>query len=374
VLTKLELGGAQKVCLSLLEGVNQELSTSLMSGTQGPLVEQANKHKETFLLDSFKREVGIKTLFYELTTFYKMLRRMRKLKKKYQNLVVHTHSTKAGLMGRWAAFFARIKKRVHTVHGFGFHEHQSKIGYFINFILEYITSFITTHYVCVSMVDQNIGKKHLYKFLQKSSIIRAAVDYKRFYQPALLDKSSKKFIFGTVSCCKPQKNLIDLLKAFKEMNNSLSKEHQARIELHIIGDGGERPKLEKWLEEHNMKEKILMLGWQTDVARWMCKWNVFVMSSLWEGLPCAVVEARLSKLPVISYRIAGIPEVITDSKNGFLVDAGDWKTLGQRMQNLVENRATYDRMSVHQDNLFDFSNEVMIKKHISLYKNLFKNF
>jgi glycosyltransferase involved in cell wall biosynthesis len=357
-----------------MDGLQHELTTSLISGTQGPLVEQAKKHKNVFLLRSLKREVGIKTLFYELASFYQMIKQMRKLKKKYKNIVVHTHSTKAGLMGRWAAFFARIKKRVHTVHGFGFHEHQSTLGWYTNFLLEYLTNFITTHYVCVSHADQKIGIQYFRKFEKKSSIIRAAVEWDKFYQPALLDKKPKKFIFGTVSCCKPQKNLGDLLMAFKKMHDSLKDENKSRVELQIIGDGTERATLEEWVKKNEMKKKILFLGWQTNVARWMRTWNVFVMSSLWEGLPCSVVEARLSKLPVISYRIAGIPEVITDTKNGFLVDAGNWKTLAQRMQYIIENRSTYDRMSVYQDNLFDFSNAVMIKKHISLYKNLFKIF
>lgn len=374
VLTKLELGGAQKVCLSLLDGTQKELSSSLVSGTQGPLVDQAKKYKNVFLLNTLKREASIKNLFEELRAFFHMIRIMRQLKKKYKNVVVHTHSTKAGIMGRWAAFFARVKNRVHTVHGFGFHDHQSRLAWFIHFFLEYVTSFITTHYVCVSQADRAIGIKYFWRFKKRSSIIRAAVNWNKFYQPALVEKGAQKFIFGTVSCFKPQKNLIDLLKAFKQMYTALSEKDRSRVELQIAGDGVEREKLETWITQNNLQQNIILLGWRTDVEKLMRTWNVFTMSSLWEGLPCAVVEARLSKLPVISYRIAGIPEVIVDAKNGFLVDAGDWRTLGTRMRYLVENRSAYDRMSVYQDNLFDFSDDVMIKKHISLYKNLFKNF
>ncbi|MBU1007590.1 glycosyltransferase [Candidatus Dependentiae bacterium] len=370
VLTKLELGGAQKVCLTLLKGItNHNITSSLLSGTEGPLVEQAKKHDSVFLLKSLKREVGIKTIFYEFLAFIQMITHMRKLKKNHPNVIVHTHSTKAGLMGRWAAFFARIKKRVHTVHGFGFHDHQSRIGWYANMILEYITSLITTHYVCVSRCDQNIGNTYFPWFSKKSSVIRAAVDWNRFYQPAKQTKSDK-IIFGTVSCLKPQKNIIDLLKAYKYVCDNLSQDNQNRIHLQIIGDGIQRPLIESWLAKNNLLNKVDLLGWQHNVDQWMRSWDLFVMSSLWEGLPCAIVEARLNNLPVIAYNIAGIPEIIADKKNGFLVPAGNWKLLGNRMKNLVENHTLLQTLSFYNDHLEDFQNSTMIKKHSELYSRM----
>lgn len=376
VLTKLELGGAQKVCLTLLKGVN---NSSLVSGTEGVLVPEAKKlsnskeNSSVYLLKSLKREVGIATLFYEFSTFFKMISLMRKLKKEHKKLVVHTHSTKAGLMGRWAAFFAGVKKRVHTVHGFGFHEHQSKIGYFINYSLEYITSLITTHYVCVSNADRNIGKKSFPHFGRKSSIIRAAVDWDPFAKGTTFTgavREKQNFVFGTVSCLKPQKNLLDLLKAFKFMHDQLSPENQKRVVLQIMGDGVQRPLIEEWLQENNMQDKVDLLGWQSNVAKWLHTWDVFTMSSLWEGLPCAIVEARLSKLPVISYKIAGIPEVIKNKKNGFLIKPGDWQTLGKKMKLLFEDHELYQQMSNCQEDLTDFHNNSMVEKHVKLYKRL----
>lgn len=368
VLTKLELGGAQKICLSLLKNID----SSLISGTEGVLAPEAKKQSSVYLLKSLKRRVGLTTLLFEFIAFFKMISVMRSLKKKHTNVIVHTHSTKAGLMGRWAAFFARIKKRVHTVHGFGFHEHQSKIGWLINFVLEYITSFITTHYICVSHADRNRGKELFPWFKKKSSVIRAAVEWDNFYgsKQAPLTITRDLFTFGTVSCLKPQKNIIDMLKAFKYMHARLHYEHKSRIHLQIIGDGIQRPIIESWIKKNNLEKRIDLLGWQSNVASWMQSWNAFVMSSLWEGLPCSVVEARLSKLPVISYKIAGIPEVIKNKKNGFLVKAGRWKTLGERMKTLVENNEIHKSMSNHPENLTDFQDSVMVEKHVKLYKQL----
>lgn len=371
VLTKLELGGAQKVCLSLLKNLpNHDIQTSLLSGTSGPLVSEAKKHESVFLIDSLKREVGIRSLLSEFKTFLNMIRIMKKLKKKHKNIIIHTHSTKAGILGRWAAFFAGIKKRVHTVHGYGFHDHQSLLAWWIIWFIECTTSVITTHFVCVSNKDRQTGIKCFPRFAKKSSIIRAAVEWDTFFIPTR-KSSTSTFTFGTASCLKPQKNLLNLLKAFQIVHQQLPKNKKHTTKLQIVGDGIQRPILEKWIKENNLKENIELLGWQNNISKWMHSWNVFCMSSLWEGLPCAIIEARLSKLPVISYDIAGISEVIKHGKNGFLIHAGDYKILAKHMLSLVTDEHLLSQLSSYQDNLSDFKNTAMIEQHSKLYKKLF---
>lgn len=128
IITKLELGGAQKVCLSLLNGVKKNGGfAGLISGQYGSLVDEVKDLDSVFLLSEFEREIGFKNSFKEIILFLKLIRIIKKNKKNYPDLIVHTHSTKAGILGRWAAFFAGVKNRIHTVHGFAFHEHQNKI-------------------------------------------------------------------------------------------------------------------------------------------------------------------------------------------------------------------------------------------------------
>ena len=303
------------------------------------------------------------------------------LKRDNPNLIVHTHSTKAGILGRWAAFFVGVKNIIHTVHGFGFHEFQNKIYWLIIYLCEFFTCFITTHYVCVSEYDLNIGRKLLPGFNKKSSVINAAVDWDRFYIPAVKTKidffgavkvqnfNEEKFILGTVSCFKPQKNLFDLLKAFKFVCDEPGNKN---FFLQIIGDGILRKKIEFWILHNNMETKIELLGWQNDVSKWLKKWKIFVLSSLWEGLPCSVVEARLSRLPVVSYKIAGIPEVIIDGKNGFLIKPGDWKALAEKIKLISNDEKILNDMRNYEENLENFHNNRMIEKHFDLYrKNIF---
>ena len=369
ILTQLELGGAQKIALTLLQGVQQGgLSTALISGTKGPLVARAQKLGKTVLLDSFVRSVGVTSLMSELKTFFSLVRILRKYKKAYADLTVHTHSTKAGILGRWAAFFAGVRNRVHTVHGFSFHPYQSRLVWLVHVTLEWITSLITTRYICVSHKDRDTGIRLFPRFARTSTIIRAAVDTQHFFMPARHSKHDANFTFGVIGCFKPQKNLFDLLHAFHHVHSSLSEEEKKKTRLQIIGDGLLRDKIEAWIEKHNLIQAIDLLGWQDDVAPFLKRWDVMVSSSLWEGLPCALVDASCSNLSVIANDVGGVAEVIKDNKNGFIIRPRDREMLGKRMLEVVLDRHLLSRLANYDDDLSAFSNATMIEQHLAVYR------
>lgn len=385
IITKLELGGAQKVCLTLHDGMQtNEYSSTLITGSSGSLLTNVKDTSNIILLDSLQQKLfytqekaplwqlpyrSFKKIIQELHCLYALIKTLRTLKKQHSYLIVHTHSTKAGLLGRWAAFFANIKIRIHTIHGFAFHEHQPRLLWFAIYLVELITSLITTHFVCVSSYDVKIGKKLFPWFAKKNSIIRAAIDWNQFYIPATHTQwQEKSFIFGTTSCFKPQKNLFDLLQAFAIVHQQ---EPESRLE--IIGDGALRPNIEQWIKEHNLHHAIILHGWQHDVVPIMKTWHAFALSSLWEGLPCAVVEARMLKLPIISYDTGGICDVIMHGKNGFLCEQKNWQKLAEYMVQLIRNRQNYSTLSQYVDDLHTFSHEYMLKKHQHLYFKLFQH-
>jgi len=408
IITKLELGGAQKVCLSLVEGLGSH--ATLITGTEGPLVARVAKIPNVILMKELTRDVRFFGFINELRCFFKLISILRQLKKKYPHALVHTHSTKAGLLGRWAAFFAGIRTRIHTIHGYAFHEHQNKIFWFLIYLTELMTSFITTHFICVSSADAKTGIKLFPWFASKHSIIRAAVDHGQFFVPAQKLKSkqgpsinsgrteernffldNKKrvgnnyssdhfesncssvrpeliegpFIFGTIACFKPQKNLFDLLQAFE-----YAYKKNPHIRLELIGDGQLRPAIESWIFEHKLNKVITLHGWQNHVALIMMHWHAFALTSLWEGLPCAIIEARLQKLPVISYNTGGIHDVIMHGDNGLLYPQKEWRQFAQGMVEISRNQELYEKLSGHRDELDDFKISTMVEQHQNLYKQI----
>lgn len=364
IITKLELGGAQKVCLSLAQGLKHlGHETFLISGSQGQLKEYAQKTCTTILLDDLVREVKGNSFIKELKCFFRLTNEIKKLKKQYPDLIVHTHSTKAGILGRWAAWRAGVKTRIHTVHGYAFHPHQNKLVWFAIYCAELITSLVTTHFVCVSQADATTGTKLFPGFKKKHSIIRAAVDWQQFVPAHKIEKLEQKpFIFGTISCFKPQKNLLDLLRAFAYVH-----QHNPNSRLEIIGDGVQRQQIEQFIITHNLHKQIILHGWQDNVAPIMNTWHAFTLSSLWEGLPCAVVEARLLKLPVLAYDTGGINEIIHHGKNGFLYPQGNWQELAQGMLTITYDKQLYIVLKNYADQLDTFDNNSMIEKHTQLY-------
>lgn len=370
IITQLELGGAQKICLSLLQGLEQENSTVfLISSDQGPLAHALKNKSNVILLKYLQRNISLRGILHEWQSFKQIRKELKKLKAQYPNIIAHTHSTKAGIIGRWAAWASGIKTRIHTIHGYAFHEHQSWAQWIAIYTIELLTSLITTHFVCVSSHDVKIGMRLFPNFAKKHSIIRAAVDQKKFYRPAehasQFPTQNEPFIFGTISCFKPQKNLFDLLQAFKYVHM-----HNTNTRLEIIGDGTLRPAIEAWITQNNLQENVRLHGWQENVSPFMSLWHAFTMSSLWEGLPCAIIEARLLKIPIISYTTGGIPDVISHGENGLLYKQKDWQSLAQGMLHLSRDTNIFTKLQTYEDNLDDFENKQMIQEHIKLYMQI----
>ena len=371
IITKLELGGAQKVCLALHKGLkNSGLSSTLISGDEGVLVPLVAGDASTILLHSFKREISIRGIINEFSTFFTLVKALRNLKAHSKEpVIVHTHSTKAGILGRWAAFFSGINIRVHTVHGFAFHEHQSWPLWLVIVFFEWVTALITTHFVVVSSKDQETGTTYLPTFKNNHSIIRAAAftrPEESFHKVPKTFNEENPCILGTVSCFKPQKNLSDLFHILRTLITTVS----PHFRLEIIGDGSERLRLENLAQELGISNFIFFAGWQNDIAPWLARWDIFTLTSLWEGLPCSIIEARLFKLPVVAYNTGGIKDVILPDKNGFLITQHDTASFVAAIKKSFENPELYQQLSKFPDHLEDFSIEAMINQHIKLYKIL----
>lgn len=370
IITKLELGGAQKVCLALYSGLKQSnIHTTLISGNEGILVSTVQDDTSAILLPSLKREISLRGFIQEIKAFFSLITVLKNIRNKTaEPLIVHTHSTKAGILGRWAAFFAGVPTIIHTVHGFAFHEHQNKLLWLIIFCCEWATAFITDHFVVVSSNDQATGSKLLPWFKKNNTVIRAAA----FTTPKptftrelrAFGDAERPCIIGTTSCFKPQKNLKDLIQIFSTLVATTSR----NIRLEIIGDGQQRPELEKLVQDLRIADLVTFAGWQSDISPWLERWDIFALTSLWEGLPCAVIEARLFNLPVIAYNTGGIHDAIATDLNGALINQHDQKSFVEYVQKCLNDAAFYNRLAHHADDLEAFRIATMVNEHIRLYK------
>jgi len=378
ILTQLELGGAQKICLALFDHFSP--TSYLISSATGQLLGKVQNNSRFLPIKALERGVGWSSLWKEFWAFLSIYLHLLKLKRKHAFLIVHTHSSKAGILGRSAAYFAGINNIVHTVHGFGITPAQSKPIFIFFALLEQLATLLTKVIICVASPDQQLGKKLFFGFANKSVIIRAAVDTKPFLAAKTQAAAAREhnheqniFILGTISCFKPQKNLAALLKIMllAEKLAATSPCPKKTIYLEIIGDGVLRQNLEQKIISYGLQRKIKLWGWQENIIPKMLKWDCFVLSSLWEGLPCSLVQALLLQQPAICYDTGGINEILQNGKNGYLVKQGDLFTFTEKIIHLCSLAKSNDSPSTNNKKLAFFDLSSMFAKHKDVYTKFF---
>jgi len=334
VITKLELGGAQKQALELIKGLDKDkFSPILYTAKEGILVKEALEISGLELrLSSFlERSINpIKDFFalLELCIFVKS--------KKID--ILHTHSSKAGILGRLAGRLCRVKVILHTVHGWSFNDFQPLIKKKIFVWFERFCSSFTDVLIVVSEFDKakgialGIGREDKYR------IVRYGIDQSVFKKNSGSELKRSLGVFpqdvlvGTVCCFKPQKAPQDFVK----VAYLISRQHP-NVKFILAGDGESRPEVEKLIQEYGLKNKVILVGWRNDIAEIMSALDIFVLTSLWEGLPVSVLEAMSCSKPVVATDTGGIREVIIDGKTGYLAEPHDVNGISDKLRDLVKS-------------------------------------
>ncbi|AKL97850.1 glycosyltransferase [Endomicrobium proavitum] len=371
IITKLELGGAQKVALYTAENLEKDtFEDFLITGSGGILDDEAAKKLKVFKVPSLVREISpIKDL--------RALLKIRKILKKEKPELVHTHSSKAGILGRIAAKLAGVKTIVHTIHGYGFNETQKWYVKYLYIYIEKFCTLFTDKLIVVAKEDMDKGLRYKIAKENKFTLIRAGIDthyYKTFnpnpdFRKTLADENTK--IITTIGPFKPQKNLQDFIKAAGLVCKSVD-----NVKFFIVGDGDLRPELEKLIADLNLTDKIILLGWRTDIAEILYASDVFAMTSLWEGLPRTILEAMCCSKPVVANAVDGVKEVIREGKNGFKVNPHNYQYTAEKIIYLLQNPTVVNAMgkSAKHSITKEYDINHMVKQHEDLYRKLLQHY
>ncbi len=339
IITKLELGGAQKATLSLLRHIDRKrYCPYLITASEGYLKEEASSISQLniFFLDTLIRDVNI---FKDLISFFKIRRYL-----KQQGIsIVHTHSSKAGIIGRWAARCAGVKLIFHTVHGWPFYIEAKTALKLVYKVLEKITALITTRLVVVSDEDLKEGLRVVNKSRDKYIKIPYGIEIKDF--PVKMDSGVRGEVVkvGFIACYKPQKAPMDFLKVVKKVAGA-----EKDIEFISAGDGVLRPEVMREAARLGLDRRIKFLGWQPNIAAVLEKLDIVLLTSHWEGLPVVIIESLASGIPVVATEVGGISELVIDGVNGFLAAKGDCEKLADGVLLLAadkEKRLQFSRQS-----------------------------
>ena len=338
VITKLELGGAQKVTLMTLERLPRErYELGLVTGPEGLLVNWANRIPSLTRVWNrwLVREVRPLKDALTLVTLWRLFRRERPQ-------IVHTHSTKAGIIGRWAAKLAGVPLIFHTAHGFGFNDFQRPAVRHFYLALERFTGRITTKLFIVSYANADKAEKCGMVRRGNWVLARDSIAVEEFLQPrprrrklAEWKVPQNKVIVGMVACFKPQKSPED----FVEVAASVLVETD-RVHFVMAGDGELRQSVEDRIRKHGIGDHVTLLGWQNekDMPEIYRNLDIVVLTSLWEGLPCVFSEAMACELPIVATNVDGAREAIIEGENGYLHDPHDVPGMARSVLRLVSDQ------------------------------------
>lgn len=371
VITKLEFGGAQQNTLYTVEHLDSNhFEVGLAAGDGGYLDAQALALPapiEIFWLKFMIREIRP---WWDLAALIELWR----LCSKWKPDIVHLHSSKAGILGRWAAFLAGVPVIIHTYHGFGFHDFQKPwLRYFLAWV-EKISGWVTTQLIYVSRQNISYAEKWGIRARRPAALIRSGVslavldhlnDETRREKRKELGLPEDSLVIVTTGNLKPQKNPQDFLRLAQQFQNFKPTPYF----LFLGGSEGAETQ-EKIFRQAAPNFKYL--GWRKDSHLILKASDLFVMTSLWEGLPRSAVEALRLGLPVIAYAIDGLKDIVRDGENGFLAQPHDLETLKSRLHtlmtdsNLRQQLSQKAKASIGQEFDIDF----MVKQQEELYSKL----
>jgi sugar transferase (PEP-CTERM/EpsH1 system associated) len=355
VITELDIGGAQKALAHLLARLDlQRFSPTVACLYNGDKIVA----EEIRALDVpvINLDMTAKWRWDAFWRLYRLLRRERPT-------ILHTWMFHANIPGRVLGRLAGAPIIISSERTMG---QESRWRYWLNRITEPLTDRVA----CVSQLVADFVVEKVDIPRHKTIVIPNGIDMRAFdHLPArqqaraTLRLPSDSMLVGTVARLNPVKRLDVLLQAMASLDDAY---------VVIVGDGAERVRLETLSNELGLAERVRFAGQQDDVRPWLAALDVFALTSDWEGMPNAVLEAMAAGLPVIATAVGGTPEVVVDDVTGLLIPPRDPGTLVQAIRHLSRDPDLRRNMGQAGQRRVEqyFSIEETVRKTEALYTTL----
>ncbi|HUF80882.1 MAG TPA: glycosyltransferase family 4 protein [Burkholderiales bacterium] len=278
--------------------------------------------------------------------------------------LVHTHGGTAGFYGRLAARRAGDVRSVHTYHGIHYLHQKSVRKRYLHRAIDRFLLRWTNEVICVAKSDRDLALQERLALPDHVSVIYNGIDLSRFEQRGTDGRADDRFIVGTVGRLHEQKGHVHLLEAA-----ALVRRTHPQVRFRIIGDGPLRKRLEAQARTHRVDDIVEFRGARSDVPAQLRQFDLFVLPSLWEGLPYVLLEAMATGLPVVAADVDGVREVITDGREGMLVPSKNAQALAAAVIDLAENGVKREGLGARgaQAVRERFSLQSMIEQTVNVY-------
>jgi glycosyltransferase involved in cell wall biosynthesis len=350
VIARLNMGGPALHVAYLTEGLRKRgYDTTLVAGSlargEDSMAFVADAHGvEIVQIDELGREISpLRDLMATI--------RLAKLIRKERPQILHTHTAKAGTVGRVAARLAGSRKPpivVHTFHGHVLRGYFGPVRSLLFRLLERWLAAGTTALIAVSpqvrddLVALGVAPRERFVVIRLGIELDERVAREqngRAESRRYLGIPGDRFAVGWIGRMTAVKRTDDVLIAFKSL-----RDRGVDAVLCMVGDGPDRFPLEQRAHDLGVARDTVFLGYQEDVAPFYAAFDALVLPSANEGTPVSVIEALAAELPVVATRVGGVPDVVRDGEDGFLVEAGATDDIADRLAQLAGDPALRARM------------------------------
>lgn len=321
----------------------------------------------TVSIMSMERDIDTKKDLSSLIGIFKIIRSERPD-------VLHLHSPKAAGFGAFAGRLLGVPKIIYTVHGWAFNEDRPFWQKAVIAGTSWATMMFCTHVITLSdketqqtlnfpLVSEKIHCITLGIVPPKFKLIK---DAKAFIETSIgrtFDKST--ILIGTISELHPNKGLTWAIEAIAQLVKRFPS-----IVFIVMGDGDERLKLQKLIDDNHLGSHVYLMGYVAGAAQYLKAFSLFTLTSVKEGLPYAILEAGHAGVPVIATAVGGIPEMIDDMRSGILIQPKKTSEIKHALEFILEHKSLLKEYGkVHKDTIKErFDIEAMFSATFALYE------
>jgi glycosyltransferase involved in cell wall biosynthesis len=350
VIARLNMGGPALHVAYLTAGLRERgYDTTLVAGSLA-----RGEDSMAFVADARDVEiVRIDELGREISPLRDLVAtvRLARLIRRERPAILHTHTAKAGTVGRVAAVLAGRHGPPIVVHTFHGHVLRGYFGPLRSRFFRLLERWLATHTTALIAVSPQVRDDLVALGVaprERFVVIRLGVELGERVAPAqngraesrrYLGIGADRFAVGWIGRMTAVKRTDDVLVAFKQLRDD-----GVDAVLCMVGDGPDRPQLERRAHELGVMRDTVFLGYQEDVGPFYSAFDALVLPSSNEGTPVSAIEALAAGRPVVATRVGGVPDVVQEGEDGFLVEPGATDDLAERLAQLARDPALRERM------------------------------
>ena len=350
-----KMSGVQPISFDILKNLDpDEFDLYLICG-DGTEIENFKKRFQSInvkviVIPELKREI----CFSDIKAFFRLLA----LFKRHKIDIVHTNSTKPGVIARIAAKFAGVRKIVHTVHGIAFHAEMNTFKRLLYWLVEYFSCFFGD-------VNVLVNKHYLmyYPFIN-NMVVYNGVDFGQFTGSKSV---SDQLHFAFMARLDDQKNPFEFIEAIKIIHDT-HPHLLSNVKFTLAGDGELAEQCRFLIVRYGLENKVNMPGWIIDKNKFFSDVDVICQPSKWEAFGLVFAEAAYFKIPSIARAVEGVPEVIINGKTGLLYNKSE-DELSVLMIKLINNPSLISELG---EQAYSYvTNKFSLNTMLANYKQLY---